>query len=141
MKLPSKERVFYFDHTDEYGERREGNFSVKCRLTMRERQGMELAKTRLLGGHNAPTDALTGISVMVATLNTHITESPNWWTQSDSGLDLEDETIVVELFNQLTTEQLAWRDELTQYAIDKTKTVEKDLDGETPPGNGSVETK
>jgi len=141
MSLPEKIRTFYFDHTDEYGERREGNFSVKCRLTMRERQGMELNKSRLLGGHTSPTDALTGISVMVATLDTHITDAPEWWKQSDSGLDLEDETIVVELFNNLTTEQLKWRDELTQHAIEKTKAAEKDLNGETPSGNGSAETK
>ena len=141
MSLPEKIRTFYFDHKDEYGERREGNFSVKCRLTMRERQAMELAKSRLLGGHTAPTDALTGISVMVATLNTHITEAPEWWKQSDSGLDLEDETIVVELFNRLTTEQMAWRDDLTKHAIEKTKAAEKDLNGEPPSGNGSVETK
>ncbi|MDQ6989348.1 MAG: hypothetical protein Q9M19_05645 [Mariprofundaceae bacterium] len=141
MNLPTKERTFYFDHKDEYGERREGNFTVKCRLTMRERQVMELYKSRIVGGHTAPTDALTGISVMVATLNTHITEAPEWWKQSDSGLDLEDETIVVDLFNQLTTEQLAWRDELTQYAIDKTKAAKEALDGETSSGNGPVETK
>ena len=141
MSLPEKIRTFYFDHKDEYGERREGNFSVKCRLTMRERQSMELNKSRLLGGHTSPTDALTGISVMVATLSTHITEAPEWWKQSDSGLDLEDETIVIELFNKLTDEQTAWRDELTQYALDKTKATEASFDGETPSGNGSVETK
>ena len=141
MSLPEKIRTFYFDHTDEYGQRREGNFSVKCRLTMRERQYMELNKSRLLGGHEAPTDALRGISVMIATLNTHITQSPEWWKQSDGGLDLEDETIVIELFNQLTNEQVAWRDALTQHALDKTKATEKDLSGESLPGNGSVETK
>ena len=141
MSLPEKIRTFYFDHKDEYGDRREGNFSVKCRLTMRERQHMELNKSRLLGGHSSPTDALAGISVMVATLAAHITDAPEWWNQSDSGMDLEDETIVIDLFNQLTTEQLAWRDELTKYALDKTKAVEKDLDETTLPGNGPVETK
>jgi len=142
MSLPEKIRTFYFDHKDEYGERREGNFSVKCRLTMRERQMMELNKSRLLGGHSSPTDALMGISVMVATLITHITDAPEWWKQSDNGMDLEDETIVIKLFNQLTNEQVAWRDALTKHALDKTAAVEQELDKEASlPGNGSVETK
>ena len=141
MELPEKQRTFYFDHKDEYGDRREGNFTVKCRLTMRERQSMELNKSQLLGGYRVPTDALMGISVMVATLNTHITESPEWWKQSDSGLDLEDESIVVDLYDMLTTEQIAWREELTKYTEEKTKAVEEALKGETLPGNGSVETK
>ena len=141
MELPKKQRTFYYDHKDEYGERREGNFTVKCRLTLRERQRMELDKSRLLGGHTSPTDALMGISVMVATLNTHITEAPEWWKQSDSGLDLDDESIVVELYDRLTDEQIAWRKELTAHAEEKTKQVEDASDGETPSGNGSVETK
>lgn len=141
MELPAKHRTFYFDHSDEYGERREGNFTVKCRLTMRERQHMELTKSRLLGGYTAPTDSLVGISVMVATLNTHIVEAPEWWKQSDNGLDLEDESIVVDLYDRLTTEQMEWRKELIKYTEAKTATVEADHNGEAPTGNGQVETK
>jgi hypothetical protein len=141
MELPAKQRTFYFDHTDEYGERREGSFTIKCRLTLRERKNMELDKSRLLGGHTAPTDSLMGISVMVSTLHTHIISAPEWWKQSDGGLDLEDESIVVDLYERLTSEQIAWRVELAKHAEEKTKSVEETSDGETLPGNGSVETK
>ena len=139
MGLPAKERTFTFDHTDEFDIRHEGIFTVKCRLTLRERQQMELTKSQLLGGHKSPTDALMGISVMVATLNTHIIDAPDWWKQSGSGLDLEDETIVVDLYDMLTDEQLAWREELTAFA--KEKTAEAEAAGEPASGNGSAETK
>jgi hypothetical protein len=134
MSLPKKQRTFYFDYTDDYGEQYKANFTIKCRLTMRERHAMELEKSRILGGNVNPTNGLMGIAVMVATLRAHIAEAPSWWTESDCGLDLDDEEIVVALFDKLTTEQLAWHDELTKKAIDSTKSVEQS--GETPQGNG-----
>jgi len=139
MSLPDRNRTFYFDYTDEFGNRTEGNFTIKCRLTMRERHAMELEKSRALGGNQNPTNALMGIAVMAATLSTHIVKSPNWWEQSNNGMDLEDENVVVALYDQLTSEQLAWRDELVKNTLDSTKEVEETQD--TPLGNGSVETK
>ena len=141
MSLPDRNRQFYFDYIDEFGNRTEGQFTIKCRLTMRERHMMELEKSRILGGHKGPTNSLMGIAMMVSTLETHIVDAPNWWKQSNYGMDLEDENIVVELYDRVTTEQFDWRNELIEKTIASTKAVEDSLPKqETPLGNGSPET-
>ena len=143
MSLPDRDRAFYFEYKDEFGNLMEGQFAIKCRLTMRERHLMELEKSRILGGHQNPTNGLMGISVMVATLNAHVKDAPNWWKQCNGGMDLEDENIVVSLFDRVTDEQLGWREELIKKAQASTETVEDTVDEEegTLPGNGSAETK
>jgi hypothetical protein len=137
MGLPSKYRTFYFDVESHSGEQFKGEFTIACKLSIRERHLMELEKTRILGGNSTPTNALMGIATMMATLHAHITKSPTWWTESSHGMDLEDENIVVELYEKIIAEQSAWYNELIEATTKTTEEVRASTDnGSTPQGNG-----
>ena len=119
MSLPANQKQLYFDYTNMYGERYEGYFTVKCRLTLRERHLLELEKTRLMGGHDNPTNGLLGIAVMLANLDIKIVKSPSWWSQKDNGRDIDDEDIVGMVYEKISEAELEWRNALIESTKDK----------------------
>lgn len=116
MHFPNKERSFYFDYTSQFGNRYEGNFTVKCLLSIGEKHRLELEKTRLLGNHINPTDELIGIAVILSNLRAKILEAPNWWTQSRGGESIEEEDVLANLYGQVQDAEMEWRKELAEKA-------------------------
>jgi hypothetical protein len=125
MDLPATETVFDFDFTSDLGKRYEGRFTVRCLLNMRQKHQLELEKTRLLGNYVNPTDELAGIAIVVATLRSRITDAPDWWKQSDGGMNLTDFDVLNTLFERVTTAEAEWRTKLKEKA--------KKLPETTPP--------
>lgn len=141
MGLPDKQRTFYFKYEDEFGEISEGNFTIICRLTLRERHEMELEKSRILGGVSTPTGTLATIALIAASLKMQIIDAPNWWKQSNNGFDLEDEAIPVKLYDKVCEEHLAWSESLIKATKKSTNKVEDSGSKVVNSGNGLVETK
>jgi len=112
MNFPSTEKTFYFDYTSQFGNRYEGNFTVKCLLNIGEKHRMELEKTRLLGNYPNPTDDLTGIAVILSNLHSKIVDGPNWWNQSNGGFNLKEEDALAELYSKVIDSEIEWRREL-----------------------------
>lgn len=138
MNLPERTRRFYFDHTSEFDERYEGYFTIKCRLSIRERHMLELEKTRLCGGFDNPTNALKGMAIILANLDIKIQDAPEWWKQNDNGRDLEDEEVLAKLYDKIADEEIAWKEELkkkTSKAVEETKAAEQSSEV-SPKGNG-----
>lgn len=137
MGLPSKHRTFYFDMENHVGEQFKGEFTITCKLSIRERHLMELEKTRILGGNTNPTNALMGIATMMATLHAHIVKAPTWWTDSNSGMDLADEDVVIGLYDKIMSEQVEWYNVLINATVKATEEVSTNSEnGSTPQGNG-----
>ena len=113
MDLPKKERTFYFDHTGESGFRYEGNFTIKCKLTVAEKYQLELDKSRLLADMSNPTDGLYGLSVAMSTIKSKMVEAPNWWTQGN-GWNIEDEDAIIALYRKIEEESNKWKEELVK---------------------------
>lgn len=116
MNFPNVERTFYFDYTTQFGNRYEGNFTVKCLLSAGEKHRLELEKTRLLGNSVNPTDELVGLAVVLSNLRHRITDAPNWWAQSRGGESIQEEDVLAELYAKMQDAEIEWRRELIEKA-------------------------
>ena len=117
MELPSKTSVFDFTHEGELtGKKYEGQFTVIAALNMGQRHALEMEKTRLLGNYLNPTDALAGMAIILGNLRTKIIDSPEWWRQSNGGLEIMDEDVLVALHNKIKEVEAKWREDLKEKA-------------------------
>jgi hypothetical protein len=116
MNLPSKERTFHIDLTGESGKKYDGRFTVLCLLNVGQKHLLALEKTRLLGNYPNPTEDLQGFSIILANLRSKIIDAPEWWKQSNGGMLIEDEDVLLELYNKIQEAEQAWRNDLKKTA-------------------------
>jgi hypothetical protein len=64
---------------------------------------------------NNPTGSLVGLATILSTLKIKIIKSPNWWSQS-LGLNMEDEEVLIALYNKVEEEGVKWLEELKNKA-------------------------
>jgi hypothetical protein len=113
MDLPKNEKTFTFEQVGEVtGKKYDGEFTVKCVLTMFDKREVELKKTQLVSDSQNPTSLLSSISHIIATLQVRVLKAPTWWEQSADGLDILDENIVIELYDKVVAQESIWKDEL-----------------------------
>lgn len=112
MNFPPTQKTFHFDYTSAFNNRYEGEFTVKCLLSIGEKHRLELEKTRLLGNMPNPTDELIGIAVILSSLRNKIVDSPSWWAQSRGGDSIQEEDVLAELFAKVQDAETEWRREL-----------------------------
>lgn len=76
-----------------------GKFLIKTVLNRRENFLADERRRYILGGNpNSAPPALQGEAYMLGQLFVRIVEAPDWWKQSDSGLDIEDDNVIGELY-------------------------------------------
>jgi len=121
MDLPESQSAFDFNFTSELGKKYDGQFTVNCLLSMRQKHILELEKTRLLGNYVNPTDELAGIAVILANLRGRIVDGPTWWQQSDGGYNLTDIDVLTALYNKVLGAEAEWRTKLKE----KTKKLQE----------------
>lgn len=120
MDLPKNERSFNFNEIgDIYGNKYEGTFTVKCVLNMFDRRALEIEKSRLRLDINNPTPDLIALSTIISNLKVRILDAPEWWKQSKDGNDIQEENIVVSLFDKVMEQEDKWRSELKAKATKK----------------------
>lgn len=120
--LPKNERKFTVNITGENtGTQYAGDFTVKCSLSIMEKQSLELEKTRLLADYANPTSGLMGIAVALSTLRTKIIKSPDWWKDSVAGAQLQDENILGLLMDETARMEREWREEIKKRAEEARK--------------------
>lgn len=131
MDLPKNEATFDFKEVGETtGKSYDGRFTCLCVLNMGKKHQLELEKTRLMSDFVNPTDGLYGIATILANLRVKLTDSPNWWKQSNGGLDIEDEDVLVKLYQVVLTKETEWRE-----------AVKKKAQEVAPQGNAPTESK
>lgn len=94
-------KTFSISVTDKVtGEVLRGNFKVKTRLSWRDQLTRERIRLELLGplADKANGRALSQ-SDCVSELAVRVVEAPDWWKNADNGLDLQDDAVVVEVYN------------------------------------------
>jgi hypothetical protein len=124
MDLPSKEKTFDFDYTAELTNKRyDGRFTVLCSLNIGQKHAMALEKTRLLGSYQNPTDDLFGFAIILSNLRAKIIDGPEWWKQSRGGSTIEDEDVLVQLYNKVQEAESQWKENLRQKAASSTLTT------------------
>jgi len=113
MDLPKNERTFQFKEKGElYGKEYDGTFTVKCVLNMLEKRILEIEKSRLRTDVLNPTSDLIALTTILANLKVRIKDGPEWWKQSGDGNSIQDENIIVTLFDKVMDQEEEWREEL-----------------------------
>jgi len=115
--LPKRERKFSIDIEGENtGFFYSGEFTIKCSLSLLEKQTLELEKTRLLADFANPTPGLMGIASTLSSLRTKIVKAPEWWEESGRGAQIEDENVFVLLMDKIAELEKSWRDDVKKRA-------------------------
>ena len=115
MELPKNESSFEFSHqalTKKY----EGLFTVHCILNMRQKHAIEVQKTRLLMDMANPTDELKAQALLLSNLRIRIIDGPEWWKQSDGGLNIIDDDALFALFNKVLDAEDKWKEPVRKLA-------------------------
>ena len=113
MNLPKNERTFEFcEKGDVTFKEYKGSFTVKCVLSMLDKRILEVEKSRIMADISNPTNELIALSTIMANLNVRIIESPSWWKEANNGNNIQDENIIVTLFDKVMDQEEEWRKEV-----------------------------
>jgi hypothetical protein len=117
MALPDNEHVFEFEATgDTTGKKYDGQFSCVCVLDMLQKQLIGIEKTKLQADFTNPDPELKGIAHILSNLRVRIIDSPEWWQQSNGGYSIQDENIIVLLYDKVMEGETKWREKLQKMA-------------------------
>lgn len=128
MNLPKNEKSFFFSKEGEItGHKYEGQFNVKCVLSVADKRALEIEQSRLSMDLLNPTDNLVAISRVVANLRVRVLGAPDWFDQIIGNLDILDDNIIFELYGESLDRAAEWRDDLK-----KKSQPEKAAEGNSP---------
>lgn len=94
-----------------------GTFKAKARLSLRDRVTKDQLRREMLGAN--PLDAgmeATNIATILSELNVRLISSPEWWAELKYGADLEDENVLMEVFEKTMKVQTNAEDSLKKSA-------------------------
>lgn len=85
---------------DTTGETLRGTFRAKKRLTHLDRLRRDQVRRELLGqiSPESASSEAQSLAIGLADLRVRLVEMPSWWTDSDNGLKLEDENVLVKVY-------------------------------------------
>ena len=76
-----------------------GKFKVKTLLTRRDAFAADERRRVLIGANpSAVSPSTSAEAFMISQLSVRVLDAPKWWGDSDSGLDLEDDNVISEIF-------------------------------------------
>ncbi|CAN5950519.1 unnamed protein product [Sphagnum jensenii] len=67
-----------------------------------------------------PTEDLKGIAILFANLRAKVIDAPEWWKQSGGGASIQDENILLELYDQVQKAEFEWRQKVKELANPQT---------------------
>lgn len=109
MELPKNEHSFYFTHEGKLtGRKYEGDFKVKCLLSIADQRVLEIEKSGLTVDLNNPTDNLNAIGSVVSNLRVRVLDAPDWFKQSIRSLDILDEEVLFEIYSKCLEAETKW---------------------------------
>lgn len=113
MNLPKNEKSFHFSKEGEVtGFKYEGEFTVKCALSLGDKRLIEIEKSRLSVDLMNPTGNLDAISRIMANLRVRVLKGPEWFTQQVNTMNILDEEIVFEVYSECLKAAEDWLKEL-----------------------------
>lgn len=122
MELPKNEKQFHFEHVGEVtGHKWEGQFSVKCVLSLADKRLLEIEQSRLSMDLMNPTGNLSAIARVVSNLRVRVISAPDWFNQAVSTLDILDEDVMFELYGKCLDATKEWQDDLKKKSMPEEK--------------------
>lgn len=111
MDLPKNEAIFDFKFTGGLtGKDYDGQFTVVCVLNMLKKHQLEIEKTRLMADFQNPTPGLSGLAIVLANLRVRIVDGPEWWKQSMGGFNIQDEDMLLALYDKVMEAEDKWKE-------------------------------
>lgn len=122
MSLPKNESTFDFEHIGELTNKKyEGQFTVKCVLSLADKRYLEIEKSRLTADLMNPTGNLSALGSVIANLRVRVIEAPDWYNQAIMSLDILDEEVVFELYANCLKKSDEWRESIKKKAEEKSE--------------------
>jgi len=113
--LPKNEVTFNFHEVgSQTGIVYDGQFTVKCILSISDKHVLELEKTRLMADYANPSNGLAGIAITLSTLHAKIIDSPQWWKDLSNGYSMLDEDVIMKLYDKCVEVENKWKESLRE---------------------------
>lgn len=117
MALPVNEKTVQLSVVGQSSlQKYEGIFTFRCKLTMSEKYKLEMEKSRMLSGVQEATDGLENIISIVCALKARIIKAPEWWTESEGGLNLIDDNVLIDVYDKSVQAEIEWEKEVATLA-------------------------
>lgn len=120
-------RTITLDHTgSETGTNYRGKFTFKTSITKRESLAADEFRRRALGFNSSEAPAKQQTDAFICgQLYAHIIESPKFWKDSDSGLDLPDgDNVIYAVYDAMLAEIAKFKEERAKEAEEKVKELD-----------------
>lgn len=109
MKLPNMEvKISIQVVGQESGINWVGDF-VYCRPTLGERTNIDVMRARLSGDFRTLDPDIAAFNEAVAHLRFTLKKFPDWWAQSNYGVDLYDSNVVMDIYEKAANFEAEWR--------------------------------
>lgn len=113
INLPKNEKTFMFSKVGEVtGMKYEGQFTVKCALSLADKRLIEIEKSRITADLMNPTGNLDAIGRVIANLRVRVINGPEWYNQQVNTMTILDEEIVFDIFSEALKASDDWMKEL-----------------------------
>lgn len=109
----------------------DGQFTVKCVLSLADKRLLELEQSRLSGDIANPTDNLSIIARIVANLRVRVLDAPDWFDQIISNLDIIDENILFDVYAECLKCSNEWIESVRGKTEQKQEQVEGNSQAES----------
>ncbi len=105
-----------------------GKFTCKLRLSHRDSIAKDNYRRKLLNGEpdNAGGRAAS-LAFIASELYVRITSSPNWFTESDGGLDLVDDNVISKIYEECTKAEKEAFDKLHGKAEEAIPVIKEEI--------------
>jgi hypothetical protein len=86
---------------DTTGENQTGKFVAKKRLSFNDQLRRDNYRRQFLGAAvGEPTPRAASMANIFSELIVRLIEAPSWWVDADEGRDLEDENVIIDVFEK-----------------------------------------
>ncbi len=121
MKLPSMEFTFNLNIKGSItGEVFKGSFGYK-RLSIGDQGKADVLKTNMNGDLVSIDLGVNKLHEMISWLRFGLIEHPDWWRESNFGIELYDSNVVTEIYNMAMDFEKEWKRKVTQNGKSTTK--------------------
>lgn len=115
--IPNQESFVVSVVGDTTGELLTGKFSAKKRLSFNDQLRSDNFRRQMLGASpGEPTARAASMAQIFSQLLVRLIEAPSWWVDADEGRELEDENIVVDVYEKAMKVENDAREEVAKKA-------------------------
>lgn len=110
-----------------------GKFTCRTRLTHGERLTQDAIRRQLLGAQPAGVvigERAANTAEILSALQTRITDAPSWWNNSNGGVDLCDDNLIIELYTTIMKAEVDAKNELKKTAEEAKSELKKETSAE-----------